>query len=81
MPLIRDYSTSEDDFKIDPSNFQNYQNVPVKTGEKTKLTIAIMLPQDYIRLRNFNVCIKKEMDRINKGTWSFTKYFYLIEKI
>lgn len=48
-----------------------------KPSDKTKLTIAIMLPQDYIRLRNFNVCIKKEMDRINKGNWSFTKHFYM----
>ncbi|CAF0742170.1 unnamed protein product [Brachionus calyciflorus] len=62
---------------MDPFNLQNYQNGTTKPGEKVKLTIAIMLPQDYIRLRNFNVCIKKEMDRINKGTWSFTKYFYL----
>ena len=45
--------------------------------ERTKLTIAIMLPQDYIRLRNFNVCINKEMNRINKGNWSFNKHFYL----
>ena len=45
--------------------------------QKMKLTIAILLPQDYIRLRNFNVCINKEMNRINKGSWSFTKHFYL----
>lgn len=48
-----------------------------KSWERMKLTIAIMLPQDYIRLRNFNVCINKEMNRINKGNWSFTKHFYL----
>lgn len=48
-----------------------------KSSEKAKITIAIMLPQDYIRLRNFNVCIKKEMDRINRGNWSFNKHFYL----
>lgn len=46
-------------------------------NQKMKLTIAIMLPQDYIRLRNFNVCINKEMNRINKGNWSFIKHFYL----
>jgi hypothetical protein len=45
--------------------------------DKTKLSIALMLPQDYIRLRNFNVCINKEMNRINKGNWSFTKRFYM----
>lgn len=46
-------------------------------SNKMKLSIAIMLPQDYIRLRNFNVCINKEMNRINKGNWSFTNSFYL----
>lgn len=56
---------------------KNFQTTEVKTNEKTKITIAIMLPQDYIRLRNFNVCIKKEMDRINRGNWSFNKHFYL----
>lgn len=45
--------------------------------QKMKLTIAIMLPQDYIRLRNFKVCIDKEISKINKGNWAFTKHFFL----
>lgn len=45
--------------------------------QKMKLTIAIMLPQDYIRLRNFKVCIDKEINKINKGNWAFTKHFFL----
>ena len=60
--LYRIFSTSS------PTKQQN---------EKVKLSIAIMLPQDYIRLRNFNVCINKEMQRINKGSWSFIRNFYL----
>jgi len=53
-------------------------NQPVKSNnEKIKLTIAIMLPQDFIRLRNFHVCINREIVKINKANWSFTKHFYL----
>ncbi len=44
---------------------------------RTKLTISIMLPQDFIRLRNFHVCINREIAKINKGNWSFTKHFYI----
>jgi hypothetical protein len=47
------------------------------TSEKVKLTIAFMLPQDFIRTRNFNVCINREMTKINRGNWSFVKNFYL----
>lgn len=59
------------------NNILGSSDKPTTTTQKMKLTIAILLPQDYIRLRNFNVCINKEMNRINKGSWSFTKHFYL----
>ncbi|RNA20685.1 hypothetical protein BpHYR1_016648 [Brachionus plicatilis] len=55
------------DLKFDVYS-NNFHTTMAKTADKTKLTIAIMLPQDYIRL---------QMDRINKGNWSFNKYFYL----
>jgi hypothetical protein len=54
-------------------------SIPYLSSSKnrTKLTISIMLPQDFIRLRNFHVCINREISKINKGNWSFTKHFYI----
>ena len=72
-----------DDTELQPTTTNSNQlldktNQPVKSNnEKIKLTIAIMLPQDFIRLRNFHVCINREIVKINKANWSFTKHFYL----
>lgn len=63
-------------FQIMNSNETNNSTAD-RYKQKMKFAITIMLPQDYIRLRNFNVCINKELSRINKGSWTFTKYFYL----
>ena len=55
------------------------ETLPVQRSKdgKSKLTIALMLPQDFMRLRNFRLCINKEIVKINKSNWSFTKHFYL----
>lgn len=45
--------------------------------EKMRLNIAIMLPTDYMNDRVINTCIKREMNIINRGNWTFTKHFYL----
>ncbi len=44
---------------------------------KQKLTIALLLPQDYIRLRHFRSCINSEIKAINSGNWSFLSSFYI----
>jgi hypothetical protein len=78
--FLNECSSEYVDFRnmIDLSQLSNKMfSSTTKTNQKMKLTIAILLPQDYIRLRNFNVCINKEMNKINRGNWSFTKTFYL----
>lgn len=53
---------------------------PIQTrpvNEKFRLAITIILPQDFIRFRNFHVCINREVNKINKSNWEFLRHFIL----
>ena len=46
-------------------------------NDKKNITIAFILPQDFIRFRKFQSCITNQVAKINKGNWSFSKNFYI----
>lgn len=46
-------------------------------SEKKNITIAFILPQDFIRFRKLQTCITNQIAKINKGNWSFSKNFYI----
>ena len=65
------------------SESQEYSTTEVNTivdnkpTEKKNITIAFILPQDFIRFRKIQACITNQVSKINKGNWSFSKNFYI----
>ena len=57
------------------TTYEPIRNRPV--NEKFRLAITIILPQDFIRFRNFHVCINREVNKINKSNWEFLRHFIL----
>lgn len=56
---------------------QNKRQLNNQLNEKKNITIAFILPQDFIRFRKFQSCITNQVAKINKGNWSFSKNFYI----
>ena len=67
----QELSTTEPEPEPEPSKTTE------KPTEKKNITIAFILPQDFIRFRKFQSCITNQVAKINKGNWSFNKNFYI----
>jgi hypothetical protein len=70
-------SNSEDDDLKNTRQPFSLTNEMNQNKNKSKLSVTIMLPQDYLRFRDLQFCISNELSKINRGNFNFTQKFQL----